>query len=321
MTDKQKVVSGFSRWYAQLSVHRTSGGPARGTIAAAVVVLERLKENCNLKLDSHRASGKSQIKGVSGTAVARILSTFGETRPFLKEGGRTNRGGPGDIGKLLEVLKSVGLDRFPVNERKEIARELQSFLVAKVREFHNRERLKIVYDASKSTWQAMHDLLAMARETGKEGPVAQYLVGAKLELRFPDVEIRNESYSTADDQSGRPGDFQIGDTAFHITVAPMHALYEKCRRNIDRGFRVYLLVPDRCLIGARQNIETTMQGQVAVESIESFVGQNIEELSAFSKNKLVDGFGRLLQTYNRRVNEVEADKSMLIEIPRTLLRS
>ena len=101
----------------------------------------------------------------------------------------------------------------------------------------------------------------------------------------------------------------------------MHALYEKCRSNIDEGFRVYLLVPDRCLIGARQNVEATMQGQVAVESIESFVGHNVEELSVFSKSKLIDGFGRLLQAYNRRVSEVEADKSMLIEIPRNLLRS
>lgn len=321
MMDKRKVINGFSRWYAQLPVHRASGGPARGTIAAAVVALERLKENCSLKLDSHRAAGKSQIKGVSGAAVARILSTFGEIRPFLKEGGRTNRGGPGDIGKMLDVLKTAGLDRFLVNERREIIKELQFILVEKVRAFHGRERLRIVYDASKSTWQAMRDLLAVARETGKEGPVAQYLVGAKLELRFPDIEIRNESYSTADDQLGRPGDFQVGDTAFHVTVAPMHALYEKCRRNIDKGFRVYLLVPDRCLIGARQNVETGMPGQVAVESIESFVGQNIEELSFFSKDKLVEGFNRLLQTYNRRVGEVEADKSMLVEIPRNLLRS
>lgn len=63
-----------------------------------------------------------------------------------------------------------------------------------------------------------------------------------------------------------------------------------------------------------------MPGLVAVESIESFVGQNVEELSVFTKNGLVDGIGRLLQTYNRRVQEVEADKSMLIEIPRNLLR-
>ena len=193
-------------------------------------------------------------------------------------------------------------------------------MVGKVLEFHNRERLKVVHDASKSTWQAVHDLLAIARETGKEGPVAQYLVGAKLQLRFPDVEIRNGSYSTSDDQSGRPGDFQVGDTAFHVTVAPMLALYEKCKRNIDQGFRAYLLVPDRSLVGARQNVEAMMQGQVSVESIESFVGQNVEELSTFSRNKLIDEFGRLLQTYNKRVNEVEADKSMLIEIPRNLLK-
>ncbi len=102
MTSKQKVISGFSRWYAHLPIHRPSGGPARGTIAAALVVLDRIKQDCKLDLDSHRASGKSQIKGVSGTAVARILATFGETRPFLSEGGRTNRGGPGDMAKCLK---------------------------------------------------------------------------------------------------------------------------------------------------------------------------------------------------------------------------
>ncbi len=288
MSNNEKVASGFAQWYACLPIHQASGGPARGTIAAALVVLDRLKDKCDLSLESHRASGKSQIKGVSGAAVARILATFGETRHFLSEGGRTNRGGPGDIAKMLEVLKATRLDRLSADERKQAVTELQKFLVGKVRDLHNRERLKIIYHASRSTWQAICDLLAIARETGKEGPVAQYLVGAKLQLRFPDIEVRNESYSTADDQSGRPGDFQIGDTAFHITVAPAHALYEKCKRNIDKGFRVYLLVPDRCLIGARQNIETTMQGQVAVESIESFVGQNVEELSTFSKSKLVD---------------------------------
>ncbi len=222
---------------------------------------------------------------------------------------------------MLEVLKSTGLNKLSAGEREEIVRELQSMLVAKVLEFHNKERLKVVYDPSKSTWQAIHELLALARESGKEGPVAQYLVGAKLQLRFPDVEVRNQSYSTADDQSGRPGDFQVGDTAFHITVAPMQALYEKCKPNIDAGFRAYLLVPDRCLIGARQNIETIMCGRVTVESIESFIGQNIEELSIFSKDKLIDGFSRLLQTYNHRVDQVEADKSMLIEIPRHLSTS
>ena len=98
----------------------------------------------------------------------------------------------------------------------------------------------------------------------------------------------------------------------------MPGVYEKCRRNIREGFRVYLLVPDRSLVGARQNAEAMLSGQIATESIESFVAHNVEELAVFSKNKLVEGLRRLLETYNRRVDAVENDKSMLIQIPRNL---
>jgi len=81
--------------------------------------------------------------------------------------------------------------------------------------------------------------------------VAQHLVGAKLEFRFPELAIGNESYSTADRQLGRPGDFLIGDVAFHVTVAPMPQLFDKCVVNVKEGYRPLLLVPDRTLSGAR----------------------------------------------------------------------
>jgi hypothetical protein len=204
------------------------------------------------------------------------------------------------------------------SERAEVLETLQGFLVDRVIEFHNRERIKLIFDPSKTTWQTIQGLLLAARETGREGPVAQHLVGAKLELRFPDLVISNESYSTADDQLGRPGDFWIGDTAFHVTVAPMPALFEKCAQNIKGGFRVFLLVPDRTLNGARQNAELVMPGQMVVESIESFVSTNIEELSAFAKKEVVSGIRRLLDTYNRRVSECETDLSMSVEIPKNL---
>lgn len=320
MEFKEKALNVFKMWYENLPVHKPSGGPARGTIGAALIVLDRLKTGFDLNLESHRTAGQSQIKGTSGAAVARILSRYGENRPFIKEGGRTNRGGPGDIGKMLEAIGAAGLEQLADAERNEVLEYLQFFLVDKVREYHNRQRLKAVYNPSQSTWQAVSDLLALARDTGKEGPVAQYLIGAKLQLRFPHVKIGNESYSTADDQLGRPGDFLVGDTAFHVTVAPAPAVYEKCKRNIDDGFRVYLLVPDRSLVGAKQNAEMVAPGKITVKSIESFVGQNIDELSVFSKDRIIVGFHRLLETYNQRVNATEVDKSMLIEIPRNLLR-
>lgn len=315
---KKHTLSIFKNWYDNLPAHKSSGGPAKGTIAAALVVLEHLKTGCNLDLEAHRAPGGSQIKGASGQAVKKILERFGEKRPFAKEGGRTNRGAPGDIKPLLDALNKSGFDNCAAEQRNIMLHEMQQILVGKVIEFHNKERIKLVYEPSKTTWQAVQSLLAQARETGKEGPLAQHLVGAKLELRFPKIDIGNESYSTADDQLGRPGDFCIGDTAFHVTVAPMPALYQKCQKNIDDGYRIYLLVPDRTLNGARQNADLILPGKIAVESIESFVSQNIEELSDFSKQKLAAGFRLLIETYNKRVYSCEIDKSMLIELPKNL---
>jgi hypothetical protein len=314
----KKTLELFEAWYNHLPVHKASGGPAKGTISAALAVLERLKEDYRLEIEAHTAKGGAQISGASGQAVKKILASFGETRPFAKEGGRTNRGGRGDIKTMLEALKKADLEKLAADRRNEILTEMQRLLVRKVVEFHNRERIKMLYDSSMSTWQNILGLLSAARETGKEGPVAQHLVGAKLQLRFPDIAVSNESYSTADEQLGRPGDFYIGDTAFHVTVAPMIGVYEKCKHNLESGYRVFLLVPERAVTGARQNAELMVPGRIAVESIESFVGQNIEELSYFTRDKLKNGFRRILETYNYRVDAAETDKSMLIEIPRNL---
>src|SRR5208282_358646 len=167
----------------------------------------RLKVAYDLALPSHLAPGGAQIQGASGPAVRKILDHFGENRAFVSEGGRTNRGSPADAGGLLAALKPLRLDRLPLEDRNEILDRLQGWLVERVRDFHNRERIKPIYNPAQSTRQFIAEILARARETGKQGPVAQYLVGAKLELRFPEVEVRNESYSAADDQSGQPGDF------------------------------------------------------------------------------------------------------------------
>ncbi len=138
-------------------------------------------------------------------------------------------------------------------------------------------------------------------------------------MRFPDIIVSNEGGSTADMQTQRPGDFLIGHTAFHVTVAPMQPVFDKCRHNIRQGFKPFLLVPDSKLIGARQIAEQVSEQQITVESIETFVSQNINEISIFSKDKLTTSFKELIALYNQRVDEVETDKSLMIELPSNLL--
>lgn len=121
MQDSVKTENAFNNWFDSLLTYKQTGGlPARGSVAAALVVLERLQEDYQLDLSFHQAGGRAQLKGLNSPAVASILARFGETRPFLGEGGRTNRGGPGDVQKMLETLRSLHLEGATPEERCEV---------------------------------------------------------------------------------------------------------------------------------------------------------------------------------------------------------
>ncbi|HRD32513.1 MAG TPA: DUF4928 family protein [Fimbriimonadaceae bacterium] len=304
-------------WYNSLKKYSGSF-PSKGTIAGALVVLESLKRECDLSIESHTASGGSQIIGASGAAVKHILESYQESREFVSEGGRTNRGLRGDIKNLLNHLATEQIDQLSEPERLALLCDAQRYLVDRVRDWHSRQRLKVTYNESHTTREFVSSILALAREKQQQGPVAQYLVGAKLQIRFPHLDIDNDSYSTADSQLGRKGDFMVGDTAFHVTVSPMDKVYDRCRENLSSGLRTYLLVPGSILQAAQTNASSVADGRISVESIESFVGGNVDELAQFSKSELLLQVRELIRTYNARVDAVEIDKGMLIELPHNL---
>jgi hypothetical protein len=61
-----------------------------------------------------------------------------------------------------------------------------------------------------------------------------------------------------------------------------------------------------------------LDGQVAVVSIEDFVGTNIEEIGTYSEKGIRTELKNLLTRYNERVKLVEPDPGLLIEIPGNL---
>ena len=223
---------------------------------------------------------------------------------------------------LLELLDFFGepqsLGR-PINWRSASPELLKECFLARLREFHVADPIVVSYDKDKTGWHLVKNLLQTARDCGKEDAVAKHLIAATLVLSFPDKAEGVELPSHANDRAGESGEFKVGDTIFHVTVAPMFALFDKCKRNLTDGFRVYIVVPERVTIGARQIADQTAAGKIHVVSIESFVSQNIEELAEFSADRVRDGFYRLFEKYNERVNAVENDKSLLLDIPKNLL--
>ena len=190
-------------------------------------------------------------------------------------------------------------------------------MVEKVRIFFDQQKLSVDLNFDKPTPQIIADILTAAGT--KRGGVAHHLVGAKLALRYPKIDVENRSFTAADLQSGLPGDFLISDTAFHVTVSPMPPVVEKCRENLRNGYRAILLVIDSRIAAAKQFAEDLGVGsQVGIYAVEDFVGRNIEELGEFSNQNVRTEFRNLLVKYNKRVEDVEPDKSIMIEIPRNL---
>lgn len=295
-----------------------SRSPFRGNIAGGLVLLEHLRTNFSFNIGDHRAAGSDQLRNATRTYVQSILSRFGEERVLLKEGGRTNRGLMQNLVPLLTALSESKIAQLTLENRAGALDAMQSFLVERARDIFNSNRISFEYNPGVSSRDIVGTILHVAGERQKAGDVGEYLVGAKLALRFPNHEIRNSAASAADEQTEEQGDFQINDCVFHVTVSPNIGHFDKCKQNLANGLRVFLLVPDNRLSGARQNAEQEVGEGISVESIQSFVSQNIEELAEFAGAEIGQNIRLLLEKYNERVSQVETDLSLLIRIPAAL---
>ena len=74
----------------------------------------------------------------------------------------------------------------------------------------------------RSAEAVIHEVLRQAELKGKSGDVAQYLVGAKLALRFnreiPVFPVNKADRKSRADRDARLGDFQIEDAVIEVAV-------------------------------------------------------------------------------------------------------
>lgn len=320
MSKQDEYVKHVEAWFSELPRETAFGGlPARGGVQAALVVLERLRTLCDLDPMRHMAPKGGQIAGLSTSAVKKILVRYGETRMLSKEGGRTSRGNPEAVAALLSRLENAGLAHQDERARLGTIDAMQRWIVARSAAYHELKPLSFDFDLSQPTSRIISRILATAAERRQGGPVAQHLVGAKLELRFPDEQVGNFGYAAADDQAGRAGDYQVNDAVFHVTVAPKLAHAEQCRSNLNNGLTPYLLTDDGHLAEALVRLKDVgVQDRVELRTIETFVGQNLCEIGGFSRSQRPHTWAALLAAYNRRVDAVEADKSLMIDVPASL---
>ena len=147
------------------------------------------------------------------------------------------------------------------------------------------------------------------------GAVMQHLVGAKLEIALPRERIEHNSFSTADAPTARKGDFQIGSTVIHVTAAPSEALIRKCCDNLDGNLRPLIVtLKDKINVAYSLADNNGVADRIEILEIKQFIATNVLERSKFRTELRKEELRKLIDVYNRIVEEHETDPGMKIKI-------
>jgi hypothetical protein len=290
---------------------------SKGKIAA-ILYVSRLARKTGLPLDSSIlvTDRKGQVLGLGKTAVQAVLKDYGISRTLAEEGGRTSRGSLGNMQEYVEFLNKLHTDGLADTDK------IEAWWVDRVKDFFSAQPFTLKYDTSKSLRAIIRDLLNQAFKRQKENPgtmyggaVLQHLVGAKLALALPDIEIKSHGYSVADAVSSRGGDFIIDEVIIHVTTAPSEALMRKCEANLNAGSRPIVVTIHESMPGAESlaNIQG-IGGRVDILEAEQFIATNVYELSSFGTAQRRVTVELLVEKYNEIVAECETDPSLRITV-------
>ena len=257
-----------------------------------------------------------QVQGLSGSRVSSILQRHGIQRPLAREGGRTSRGSISTVKSYLICLR--GIDSQGLFD----AEAIEKYWIEKVKEFFAADPFKISQDSAQSIRLVIRDLLNQAVERQKEvpgtqyaGAVLQHLVGAKLELVYGGGCVEHNSFSTSDFQKDRAGDFDIENTAIHVTTAPSEAVLQKCSQNIQQGLRPILITRGGAQVSAAEVMSQSagIDDRIDILDAEQFLSANLHEHGRFSDAGRKNAMQRLVEEYNCIIDEKETDPSLKIQ--------
>lgn len=308
-------------WY---EAQRTDAGVNRNVMTVGLIMCEHMMSHFPLK-ESKWFTG-TQVSLLGGSRINKILARHDEERTLASEAGRTSRGSQ-ELARSFQaaVNESSAADALAAassQARTDVVSLLQAAMVKRIQtDFFDRQRLRIEYRSHERTSAVIGQLLDAASRRGGNatGAVAQYVVGAALCLHYPNMEIDNHSYTTADEQTGRVGDFIVSSAALHVTTAPGEALMRKCEANLGRDlFPVVLTLRERIAAAEGLAGNFDIADSISVRDMVEFVADAVDISARYVRSQMATRLRDLLDTYNMRVAAAEPDSSLQVEIPGNL---
>ena len=302
--------------------HMKKGGRlVAARLQTALALLEKLRTAPSLSLADHLASpGSSGLK--SHETYGREAHKRLALKPINKNHGRRSSSLQDWGQELLEALRRSGFVETNPRARTRLIYTAQKFLGNELRAILDQDPMRVAV-GTRTAEAVIGDLLTQAGVKNKTGDVAQYLVGAKLMLRF-DITIPVHAANKPDrtsrsDSTPRLGDFEFNDAVIEVAVGPPDEKHIQQVAEIleDTTAEVWLLTRADRAAAWRNELENCNEiemRRVVVASVEAFVGQNITELGGFSTASKANQLQALFAIYNSRWVEEVGTPGIRIEV-------
>ena len=222
------------------------------------------------------------------------------------EGGRTSRGSIGNMREYVALLNRLHAEGSADLDA------IEAFWIARVQDFFAAKPFRIRLDASRSLRTSCATCSTRPKNARRRRPgvyyagaVMQHMVGAKLDCALGPGSLEHNSYSTSDQQSGRKGDFFLGDVgdSCHDVAGRSgdRAVPGQPERRLSRHARHRTARPNRrrgaggqCRLGDR----------IDVFEIEQFIALNLYELGRFAAEGRRVALSDFVTRYNEIVDDV-----------------
>ncbi|HET6248170.1 MAG TPA: DUF4928 family protein [Tepidisphaeraceae bacterium] len=287
----------FSAWLDVHMVKSERNVPAR--LLTLLGLLERLRDTPTMDLISHRAPSGAQLIEHNGFVDA-ALARFKVESPVQEKGRRANNLNAWTP-PLFEWLAANGFVRCDAKQRDEFLTALQSVAAARLVTINEDKPLVARYNKGTSI-AVIIDILDQAQAKKRAKDVAEYLVGAKLEIRYGNGVVEPKHVNAP--SLAKLADFRVGNAAIEVTIAERadKSHLDQVKEILkNTGLEIWLLTRlkdrEKWQIGIDAVLGATEASRVAVVGIEAFVGQNISEIGKFDPDKVKKTLAALFARY------------------------
>lgn len=296
----------------------------KGKIAALLainrqILVKQENEKITWPLDpaDWKTEKQGQVKGLGLSATQRVLKDYQITKVLAQEGGRTSRG-------IMQVMVDYVdlLNRHYANSGSVDLSECEKFWLIKAQAFFDKKPFVLAVDPKWSIRRAISHLVQQAATRQSDGSgtmyvgtLMQHMVGAKLDILLGEGVIKHHN-SNQNDASSRGGDFDLEDTAIHVTTSPAGALVGKCIRNLKEGIKPIVITTARGAVALEVALEVEQGAyldRIDIFEFEQFLAANVIEIGRFNAAGRKATLAKILEAYNRIIDAVETDQSLKIQ--------